>query len=139
MLASESWFAVISLDLLHSFTNPFTSYKHNLRRYHLFVWGTALTTSLVLVTEPGAWGVTRATETDEVAYFLCERMPLQCTNNPTTFVVFVHSCLYIRVCACVKPMARAPHTCCVNPGHILFLLDQRWELADQGKSLVSLV
>lgn len=71
MLSSESWFAIISLDLLHSFTNPFTSYRANLRLYHLFAWGSGLVTCLVLVCSTGAWGVTRASFGDEGLWSFC--------------------------------------------------------------------
>jgi 1-phosphatidylinositol-4-phosphate 5-kinase len=38
LLASESWLTTIASDLVHSLTNPFASYKANLRRYHILVW-----------------------------------------------------------------------------------------------------
>jgi 1-phosphatidylinositol-4-phosphate 5-kinase len=71
MLSSESWFAIISLDLLHSLTNPFTSYRANLRRYHLFAWGSGLLTCLVLVFSKEAWGVTRAAFGDVGIFSFC--------------------------------------------------------------------
>lgn len=39
LLAGEGWLSTIALDLVYSLTNPFTSYKGNLRRYHILVWG----------------------------------------------------------------------------------------------------
>jgi hypothetical protein len=47
-LSSEGWFFVMSLDLYLSLTNPFTSDKANLRRYHVYVWGSGLISALVL-------------------------------------------------------------------------------------------
>lgn len=36
--SSESWFFVMAIDMLFSLQSPFTDYKRNVRRYHLFVW-----------------------------------------------------------------------------------------------------
>jgi 1-phosphatidylinositol-4-phosphate 5-kinase len=47
-LSSEGWFFVMSLDLYLSLTNPFTSYKANLKRYHVYVWGSGLISALIL-------------------------------------------------------------------------------------------
>ncbi len=38
MLAGECWLTTISLDLVYSLTNPFISYKTNLKTYHILVW-----------------------------------------------------------------------------------------------------
>ena len=34
----ESWLTTIALDLVKSLTNPFTSYKGNMKSYHMMVW-----------------------------------------------------------------------------------------------------
>ncbi|DBA03632.1 TPA: LOW QUALITY PROTEIN: hypothetical protein N0F65_006811 [Lagenidium giganteum] len=47
--SSESWFFVMAIDMLSSLQSPFTDYKRNVRRYHSFVWATALLTSILLV------------------------------------------------------------------------------------------
>ena len=58
MLSSESWFAVISVDLLLTLTNPFTNYSFNMKRYHVFVWSTSFVTSGLLMygNDPAVWG-----------------------------------------------------------------------------------
>lgn len=38
--SSESWFFVMAIDMLFSLQSPFTDYKRNVRRYHMFVWFT---------------------------------------------------------------------------------------------------
>jgi 1-phosphatidylinositol-4-phosphate 5-kinase len=38
MLAGECWLTTIALDLVYSLTNPFISYKSNLKKYHSMVW-----------------------------------------------------------------------------------------------------
>jgi 1-phosphatidylinositol-4-phosphate 5-kinase len=38
MLAGECWLTTIALDLVYSLTNPFISYKVNLKKYHFLVW-----------------------------------------------------------------------------------------------------
>ena len=38
LIAGECWLTTIALDLVFSLTNPFTSYKGNMRRYHFMVW-----------------------------------------------------------------------------------------------------
>jgi 1-phosphatidylinositol-4-phosphate 5-kinase len=38
MLAGECWLTTIGLDLKYSLTNPFVSYKTNLKKYHALVW-----------------------------------------------------------------------------------------------------
>nr|CCA15585.1 phosphatidylinositol4phosphate5kinase (PiPIPKD2) putative [Albugo laibachii Nc14] len=50
--ASESWFFVMAIDMLSSLQSPFTDYKRNVRRYHAFVWITAIFTSLFLISYP---------------------------------------------------------------------------------------
>ncbi|OQR97897.1 phosphatidylinositol-4-phosphate-5-kinase (Pi-PIPK-D2) [Thraustotheca clavata] len=49
LLGSECWFAVMSYDMYTSVRSPFTDFKSNVRRYHIFVWGFALFTSILLV------------------------------------------------------------------------------------------
>lgn len=38
VLAAESWQTTIALDLVYSLSNPFVSYKTNLKKYHFIVW-----------------------------------------------------------------------------------------------------
>ena len=37
-ILGESWLTTIALDLVQSLTNPFTSYKGNMKRYQIMVW-----------------------------------------------------------------------------------------------------
>jgi hypothetical protein len=48
-LASETWLAMLSLDLVLSMTNPFTDYRKNLKRYHAISWGLGLASAIFLV------------------------------------------------------------------------------------------
>ncbi|TMW63240.1 hypothetical protein Poli38472_002181 [Pythium oligandrum] len=50
--ASESWFFVMAIDMFYSLKSPFTDYKRNVRRYHVFVWASALLTAILLVAIP---------------------------------------------------------------------------------------
>jgi hypothetical protein len=50
--SSESWFFVMAIDMFFSLKSPFTDYKTNVRRYHMFVWATGLLTAIVLVAIP---------------------------------------------------------------------------------------
>eukprot|EP00603_Paraphysomonas_imperforata_P011470 CAMPEP_0114462732 /NCGR_PEP_ID=MMETSP0104-20121206/6983_1 /TAXON_ID=37642 ORGANISM="Paraphysomonas imperforata, Strain PA2" /NCGR_SAMPLE_ID=MMETSP0104 /ASSEMBLY_ACC=CAM_ASM_000202 /LENGTH=801 /DNA_ID=CAMNT_0001635625 /DNA_START=425 /DNA_END=2831 /DNA_ORIENTATION=- len=45
----ECWLLTISVDLILSLTNPFSSYKLNLRRYHIVVWTSGAIISGVLL------------------------------------------------------------------------------------------
>lgn len=54
--SSESWFFVMAIDMFLSLKSPFTDYRTNVRRYHAFVWITALLTAVVLVGIPGYAG-----------------------------------------------------------------------------------
>jgi len=38
LLAGEGWLTSIALDLVYSLTNPFVSYKGNLKKYHMMIW-----------------------------------------------------------------------------------------------------
>eukprot|EP01038_Epipyxis_sp_PR26KG_P015668 gene15668-21193_t len=38
LMAGECWLTTIALDLIYSLTNPFISYKSNLKRYQVMVW-----------------------------------------------------------------------------------------------------
>ena len=38
LLAGESWLTTIAIDLVQSLTNPFTSYKYNMKKYSIMVW-----------------------------------------------------------------------------------------------------
>ncbi|KAJ0402539.1 hypothetical protein P43SY_000802 [Pythium insidiosum] len=53
---SESWFFVMAIDMYLSLKSPFTDYKRNVKRYHSFVWFTALLTAILLVAVPGFSG-----------------------------------------------------------------------------------
>jgi hypothetical protein len=52
LLASEGWLTTIALDLYYSLTNPFTSYKVNMRRYHGLVWFLSFTITFALYNQP---------------------------------------------------------------------------------------
>lgn len=45
----ECWLLTISIDLILSLTNPFSSYKNNLRRYHCVVWTSGVIIGAVLL------------------------------------------------------------------------------------------
>ncbi|RLN43997.1 hypothetical protein BBJ28_00024286, partial [Nothophytophthora sp. Chile5] len=47
--SSESWFFVMAIDMLSSLQSPFTDYKTNVRRYHVFVWATVFDVSQLLL------------------------------------------------------------------------------------------
>ncbi|OQS01308.1 phosphatidylinositol-4-phosphate-5-kinase (PIPK-D1/GPCR-PIPK) [Achlya hypogyna] len=49
LLASECWFLCMTLNLFLSLTNPFTDFKRNTKLFHMFSWGFALLTSVVLM------------------------------------------------------------------------------------------
>lgn len=49
LMASECWFFALSLDLLASVSNPFASYKRNMRLYHIFAWGAGILTTIILL------------------------------------------------------------------------------------------
>ncbi len=50
ILANELYFLVITVDLHLACTNPFTSYKNNAKWYMFFVYGSAISTSVILGT-----------------------------------------------------------------------------------------
>jgi hypothetical protein len=52
LLASEGWLTTIALDLYYSLTNPFTSYKVNMRRYHFLVWFLSFFITFALYNQP---------------------------------------------------------------------------------------
>mmetsp|Transcript_15359 Transcript_15359/g.23119 ORF Transcript_15359/g.23119 Transcript_15359/m.23119 type:complete len:971 (+) Transcript_15359:26-2938(+) len=56
LIAGECWLTTIALDLVFSLTNPFTSYKGNMRRYHSMTWCFALLISFVLYNQPSCQG-----------------------------------------------------------------------------------
>lgn len=56
LLASESWLTTIASDLVHSLTNPFASYKANLKRYHVLVWGFSSIISFIFYWDRGCQG-----------------------------------------------------------------------------------
>jgi len=57
LLAGECWLTTIALDLVYSLTNPFSSYKENMRRYQIMVWGFTGLLSLIFYTDTNCQGV----------------------------------------------------------------------------------
>jgi 1-phosphatidylinositol-4-phosphate 5-kinase len=51
LLAGELWLTCIALDLVFSLTNPFTSYRGNMRTYHFIVWGLTSFISFVFMVD----------------------------------------------------------------------------------------
>jgi hypothetical protein len=49
LLGGELWFLVLTVDLHLSITNPFTSYKLNALRYHIFVYVGSFGTAIALL------------------------------------------------------------------------------------------
>lgn len=49
LFSGEGWLLTVSLDLVTSMTNPFSSYKVNLQQYHTFVWVSALVSAIALI------------------------------------------------------------------------------------------
>jgi len=47
-IAGEAWFTVLCVDLYWTLTNPFTSYRRNMRIYHYVVWSLALISAVLL-------------------------------------------------------------------------------------------
>jgi hypothetical protein len=56
LIAGESWLTTIALDLYFSLTNPFTSYKGNMRRYHFLVWSFTILITFALYNNPSCQG-----------------------------------------------------------------------------------
>ncbi|KDO35728.1 hypothetical protein SPRG_00503 [Saprolegnia parasitica CBS 223.65] len=56
LLASECWFLCMTLNLFLSLTNPFTDFKRNTKLFHVFSWGFALLSSVVLMAVPDLGG-----------------------------------------------------------------------------------
>lgn len=56
LLAREAWILTLSIDLLTSITNPFASYTSSQRKYHVFVWLTALAGAIILINHKGCQG-----------------------------------------------------------------------------------
>jgi len=54
VISAESWLLMISIDLLLSVSNPFTSFKKNIRSYHFFVWTFSGIMALMLQMGPGS-------------------------------------------------------------------------------------
>lgn len=52
IIAGDFWLTTVALDLVLSLTNPFTSYKENMRRYHTISWSFALIMSFALYNHP---------------------------------------------------------------------------------------
>lgn len=57
LLAGECWLTTIALDLVYSLTNPFSSYKENMRRYQIMVWGFTGLLSLIFYSDTNCQGV----------------------------------------------------------------------------------
>lgn len=49
LLAREAWILTLSIDLVTSITNPFSSHVTSQRHYHLFVWLVAISMAVALV------------------------------------------------------------------------------------------
>lgn len=56
LLAGEGWLTTIALDLVYSLTNPFVSYKGNLRKYHMMIWIFTSVITFLLAVNPGCQG-----------------------------------------------------------------------------------
>jgi hypothetical protein len=56
LLAREMWVFSLSLDLVTSITNPFSSYRASLRKYHTCIWSVALVSATLLVNQPACQG-----------------------------------------------------------------------------------
>lgn len=52
LMAGELWLTCVALDLVFSLTNPFTSYRGNMRKYHFIVWGMSAFLAFVLLVDP---------------------------------------------------------------------------------------
>jgi hypothetical protein len=52
LMAGELWLTCVALDLVFSLTNPFTSYRGNMRFYHFIVWGLSTLLAFVLMVDP---------------------------------------------------------------------------------------
>lgn len=53
LFAREMWILTLSLDLLTNITNPFASYKINLRKYHCSIWAASVLGAVLLVSQTG--------------------------------------------------------------------------------------
>jgi hypothetical protein len=49
IMGAEAWFAALSIDLHTSMSNPFCSFKANMKKYHFGAWTLALLTTLILL------------------------------------------------------------------------------------------
>lgn len=56
LLAREGWILTLSLDLLTSITNPFASYKSNLKQYHIYIWSFTILLAVILVSTKSCQG-----------------------------------------------------------------------------------
>lgn len=52
VVAGECWLTTVALDLVNSLTNPFSSYKANMNKYHTYSWCFALLLSFILYNNP---------------------------------------------------------------------------------------
>ena len=57
MFTGECWLLTFPVDLLSSLTNPFSSYKANLKKYHLLVWSAGFLNALALVGNTNCQGI----------------------------------------------------------------------------------
>jgi hypothetical protein len=56
IIAGEVWLTTIALDLVASLTNPFTSYKQNMKRYHMLAWSFSGILAFALYNQPACQG-----------------------------------------------------------------------------------
>lgn len=56
LLAREMWVFSLSMDLVTSITNPFSSYRASVQKYHTLIWTIALASATVLVNQPYCQG-----------------------------------------------------------------------------------
>lgn len=60
-IGAELWFLCIALDLLYSVTNPFSTFKERIKKYHYFVWSVSFFFATLLVSVKGAAGTWQIT------------------------------------------------------------------------------
>lgn len=56
LLAREGWILTLSVDLLTTITNPFSSHKSSVNRYHFYVWMGTLLSAVILVGQRSCQG-----------------------------------------------------------------------------------
>lgn len=60
-IGAEVWFLCIALDLLYSVTNPFSTFKERIKKYHYIVWSVSFFFAILLVSVKGAAGTWQIT------------------------------------------------------------------------------